>query len=758
MRLHISTTLLFLSMTLLLAGAPMANAQSWAPAPGPLTTPWTEAVDPTNPLPEYPRPQMVRGQWQNLNGLWDYEVVSGDARPEGFADQILVPFALESMLSGVGEKMAVGDRLWYRRSFTIDSDWDGQRVLLHFGAVDWEAEVWVDGNRVGLHRGGFDAFSFDITDALDPRKDGHELVVAVRDDTTDSGQAVGKQHNNPHGIWYTSVTGIWQTVWLETVPQSHIASLKLTPNLADSTLAVEVDGARLRGHTVRLTALDTLGGERVVAEASGAANASHTLTLEEVQAWSPSNPHLYGLRVELLRNGQVVDAVDSYFGMRSIEIGPDASGVQRILLNGEPLFQYGPLDQGWWPDGLFTPPTDEALLFDIEFTQQAGFNMIRKHVKVEPARFYYHCDRLGMLVWQDMPHMEAGRTPSRDEREQYETELAAMMDNLHNSPAIVMWVPFNEGWAQYETERVTQWVKQRDPSRLVNNASGWVDHGVGDVHDIHVYPGPAMPALEEYRSAVLGEYGGLGLPVENHTWQSSDNWGYRSYETTQELRAAYAEMMPTLETLVGLGLSAAVYTQTTDVEIEVNGLLTYDRRVVKLDPDELRALHAPLYTATERFSSIENIVSSSQKEGQTWRYTLRNPGDNWSHHDYDDSGWAQGEGGFGTEGTPGAVVRTEWNTNRIWIRREIELPDMEGKRIGMWLHHDEDVEVYLNGELIHRAQGYTSAYMPIFLPAEAVGAARAGANTLAVHCRQTQGGQYIDLGLFVYDDNAGDGE
>jgi hypothetical protein len=750
-RLHLLPALL-LTITALTPGLALAQQGGWAPADGPLTTPWTQDVDPAAPLPEYPRPQMVRDAWTNLNGLWEYAVTEGHDRPDTFTGEILVPFPIESMLSGVGQKVPQGHRLWYRRAFAADASWVGQRLLLHFGAVDWEAEVWVDGHHVGVHRGGFDAFSIDITDALDAGRDEHELVVAVRDNTTDSGQAVGKQHNRPGGIWYTSVTGIWQTVWIEPVPESHIASLKLTPDLASGSLSVEVDGRGLRGHRVRLTALDTLGSDTAVAEATGAANAAHTLRLDEVRPWSPRSPHLYGLRVELLRNGQVVDAVDSYFGMRSIEVGPDGSGTQRLLLNGEPLFQYGPLDQGWWPDGLYTPPTDEALLFDIVFTQQAGFNMIRKHVKVEPARFYYHCDRLGMLVWQDMPHMEAGRTPSRDEREQFEAELAAMMDGLHNSPAIVMWVPFNEGWAQYETERVTRWVKQRDPSRLVNNASGWHDHGVGDVHDIHVYPGPSMPPLEDDRAVVLGEFGGLGLPVEGHTWQSSDNWGYRSYETTEQLRRAYADMMPTLESLVGLGLAAAVYTQTTDVEIEVNGLLTYDRRVVKLDPEQLSALHAPLYTAADRFRSMTEVVPTSKERGATWRYTMRNPGNGWEQPGYNDRHWPQADGGFGTEGTPGAVVRTEWDTRDIWLRREIELPDMDGKRIGLWLHHDENVEVYLNGTLIHRAEGWTTSYIPVLLPRDAAEAAEPGRNVVSVHCHQTTGGQYIDLGLFVYDD------
>lgn len=733
-------------------------ADDWQPAEGPLTTPWTADVDPHEPLPEYPRPQMVRQDWENLNGMWEYAVVAGDQQPEAYADHILVPFPIESMLSGVGQKIEQGDRLWYRRTFTVDHAWSGQQLLLHFGAVDWEAEVWIDGNRLGLHRGGYDTFSYDITDALDSTTREHEVVVAVRDDTSDSGQAIGKQHNQPGSIWYTSVTGIWQTVWIEPVPQSHIASLKLTPNLETGTLEVEVNGALLAGCEVYLVALDKIDGDVTVAELSGAADATHTLQLEDVQTWSPDSPHLYGLRAELRKDGQVIDRVESYFGMRSIAIGPDSNGVQRLLLNGEPLFQYGPLDQGWWPDGLYTPPTDEALLFDILFTQQAGFNMIRKHVKVEPARFYYHCDRLGMLVWQDMPHIVNGRDPSPDERVQFEWEMAAMMDDLHNSPAIVMWVPFNEGWAQYDTERVTQWVKEYDPTRLVNNASGWFDHNVGDVHDIHAYPGPAMPDLEEYRSAVLGEYGGLGLPIEGHTWQDSDNWGYRSYDNKADLLAAYAELMPSLETMIGMGLSAAVYTQTTDVEIEVNGLLTYDRRIAKLDADALRVLHAPLYTATERFSSIENLIETSRESGKLWHYVTQDPGTGWEASDFDDSGWREDEGGFGTEGTPGAVVRTRWDSSDIWLRREFELAAIEGKTVGLWLHHDDETEIYLNGTLIHQADRWTGSYIPVFLSAEAINAIREGTNTLSVHCHQNAGGQYIDVGLFVYDTDSTDDE
>lgn len=576
-------------------------AAAWSPQSGPLTTPWTDQVDPTQPHPDYPRPQMARDAWLNLNGLWEYALQPKDApRPAAFDGTILVPFPLESALSGV-MRAADDNALWYRRSFTVPHAWQGQRVLLHFGAVDWETTVWLNGQELGSHRGGYDSFSFDITDAL-ADAEAQELVVRVWDPTDVGTQPLGKQRRVPERIWYTPVTGIWQTVWLEPVPQVHITQLRMEPDIDAGTLRLLVHASAQ--DAVAVQAVAAADGQ-TVASGSGRAGEWLTLAISDARLWSPDTPFLYDLQVTLNQQQQPVDTVQSYFGMRKISLGADAQGRTRIMLNNQPLFQYGFLDQGFWPDGLYTAPTDEALRYDLEMTRRLGFNMVRKHVKVEPARWYYWTDRLGLLVWQDMPNGDARvrkgegeitRTP--ESAAQYETELRRMIDQLRNHPSIVVWVPFNEGWGQFDTARIATWVKQYDPARLVDSASGWNDVGVGDMHDIHVYPGPESPEPEPTRAAVLGEFGGLGLPLAGHTWQDESNWGYRSYASREELTEAYRALIDKLAALIReRGLSAAVYTQTTDVEIEVNGLMTYDRRVLKIDENVLNDVHRALYRA-----------------------------------------------------------------------------------------------------------------------------------------------------------------
>jgi hypothetical protein len=410
------------------------------------------------------------------------------------------------------------------------------------------------------------------------------------------------------------------------------------------------------------------------------------------------------------------------------------------LLNGEPLFQYGPLDQGWWPDGLYTAPNDEALQYDVEITKKLGFNMARKHVKVEPARWYYWCDKLGLLVWQDMP---SGNNSTFEGQRNFERELAKMIGSFGNHPSIVMWVPFNEGWGQHDTERVVELTRKLDPTRLVNNASGWTDTKTGDVHDIHSYPGPSAPPVEEMRAIVLGEFGGLGLPLKGHTWQDEKNWGYRSYTTAEALTDAYLELVVRLRPLIGQGLAAAVYTQTTDVEIEVNGLLTYDRSVIKMDTERIAAAAAKLYLPPP---SVEVVVATSQEEPQTWRYTLEQPADGWEKADFDDAKWDSGPGGFGRANTPGTVVRTEWHADNIWVRRTFELGEPPAEA-HLLIHHDEDAEVYVNGVRVAELKGYTTGYIVHPLSAEAQKAFRDGRNVIAIHCKQTGGGQYIDAGI-----------
>ena len=737
----------------LFAGA--AGAQDWAPADAVLLTPWADEVSPEDPLPEYPRPQLTRDAWKNLNGLWDYAITGrNDDRPDTFDGQILVPFPIQSALSGVNREVDEHDRLWYRRRFEVPEDWDKERVRLNFGAVDWEAQIWVNGRFVGEHRGGYDPFSFDITSALRP--DGpQDLTIAVWDPVNDGYQPRGKQVHNPGGIWYTAVSGIWQTVWLEPVADQYVERLRITPDIDASTVEIETLLASHADAEVAVTVLDD--GEPIAegTAASAYGRSSITLDVPDARLWSPDSPHLYDLEIAVTQDGAVVDEVESYFGMRKISLGEDENGRMRMMLNNEFVFQYGFLDQGWWPDGLYTAPTDEALRHDIEMTKEMGFNMARKHVKIEPARWYYWADQLGLLVWQDMPNGDehiGSQDPDVDRVAQsawqFDREYLAMIDAFYNHPSIVMWVPFNEGWGQFDTERIVDLTKEHDPTRLVNNASGWTDRGVGDVHDIHAYPGPAAPPAETGRAIVLGEFGGLGLVLDEHLWQEDDAWGYRSYDSKEELGEAYSDLIAQLLPLIGEpGLSAAVYTQTTDVEIEVNGLMTYDRRVNKLDPEWLRDVHAPLY---EDPPTVETLVPDSREEAQTWRYRFDEPAESWEQPGFDDRAWEEGPGGFGLEGTPGAVMRTEWPTYTIWLRRAFTLDEAVFERDGefaLHIHHDEDAEVYINGELVAEFEGYVTQYKTVPIGPEGREALQPGENVIAVHCRDAAGGRYIDVGL-----------
>lgn len=589
------------------------SQSDWQIVPGKITSSWAAEVDPENPLPEYPRPQMVRENWLNLNGLWDYAIKPKDDQediPAAFDGKILVPFAIESALSGVGKRIFKNQVLWYRNEFSVPAKLRKEKVLLHFGAVDWQADVFVNGKKVGTHRGGYDPFSFDITAALKKGKN-QEIAVKVWDPSDEGPQPRGKQVKNPEGIWYTPVSGIWQTVWLEGVPQAYIASTRQTPDIDNSTISVEADVQGTSG-TDKLQ-VSVWDGKNKVGEKTVNVKEAATVNISNPKLWSPNNPFLYDLKVAVIRNGKIIDEIDSYFAMRKISMEPDANGIQRMLLNNEFVFQYGPLDQGWWPDGLYTPPTEKALLFDIEKTKDMGFNMIRKHVKVEPARWYYHTDKLGMLVWQDMPSGDLGnrwnmrpgvyglatdKNRTAESEEIFREEWEEIMKDLHNFQSIVVWVPFNEAWGQFKTKEITEWTIKMDPSRLINSASGGNFEPVGHIIDLHNYPEPAMPRAElfgEKQIIVLGEFGGLGLPVEGHTWQQKDNWGYQSFKSADELFDRYKGFIDDMTKLISKGLSAAVYTQTTDVEVETNGLMTYDRKVIKVKEDKLKAVHQKLY-------------------------------------------------------------------------------------------------------------------------------------------------------------------
>ena len=549
-----------------------------------LRTKWADQVGPDNALPEYPRPQLTRTDWRNLNGRWQFAAATAGERPpvgRTLAERILVPYPVESQLSGLERHE---DRMWYRRTFTVPADWkigSGKRLRLNFGAVDWRAEVFVNGIKVAQHQGGYDKFSADITDAFQPGRT-QELIVGVYDPTdaaTGENPPLGKQRLDPSGIWYTPTSGIWQTVWMEPVPTDHVDSLKLTPDVAKGQLIVDAKGVR-DGVPITATAYD---GHRKVATARGRTGGPLTLTIDDPHLWSPDDPFLYDLRVTV-----GTDHVGSYFGMRSIAV-EKVNGVPRTLLNGKPIFMMATLDQGFWPDGLYTAPTDEALAYDLKVHKQLGFNAVRKHIKVEPDRWFYWADRLGLLVWQDVPAMTAGVNPSAEARAEYEREMKQMIDGHISSPSVVMWVTFNEGWGQYDEARIADQAKAWDPTRLVNSMSGLnlgADGGTGDVMDEHGYPSPALPPHPDGRRALVsGEYGGLGLAVPGHAWSVQQSYvDVDPAAYTDDYLAKLAEV----RALVCKGSNGAVYTQISDVEGELNGLLTYDRKVLKPDVQRVR--------------------------------------------------------------------------------------------------------------------------------------------------------------------------
>ena len=581
-----------------------AGFSQWKPAGDKIKTEWADKVDPQNVLPEYPRPIMERQQWLNLNGLWDYAITKKDAPlPKTFDGKILVPFAIESSLSGVGKTVKADQSLWYERKFQIPEDWKGKNVLLNFGAVDWKAEVFVNGNKIGEHTGGYTPFSFNITKNL---KDGENSLAVRVWDSTGNGLPRGKQLDKPRGIFYTSVSGIWQTVWLEPVSASHISGLKITPDLDSSSFDIKVDSDD-KSATATIKVLDN---GKVVAQTTAAANKTANIPVKNPKLWWPKSPFLYDLEITLSnKGGEQVDSIKSYAAMRKFSIAKHGRfGGVDFTLNNKKFFTFGPLDQGWWPDGLYTAPTDEALKFDIQRTKDLGFNSIRKHVKVEPARWYTHCDRLGMVVWQDMPSMFGEgdgwqprgffqgeeRTVSKKFEETYRKEWKEIMESLHSYPCIAIWVPFNEAWGQFKTKEITEWTKSMDPSRLVNSASGGNYFDCGDIVDSHDYGNPIMYMFNNQKVNVVGEYGGIGCAVDGHLWVKDKNWGYGKMRSQEEVTKRFVELTNRFIDMTKYGCFGAIYTQTTDVEIEVNGLFTYDRKVLKVDEEKVREVNQKL--------------------------------------------------------------------------------------------------------------------------------------------------------------------
>ncbi|WP_319481832.1 sugar-binding domain-containing protein [uncultured Draconibacterium sp.] len=595
-------------IVLIFALSALTSVAQWKPAGDKIKTPWAEKIDVNNVLPEYPRPIMERADWQNLNGIWNYAITdAGQMQPANFDGEILVPFAVESSLSGVQKTVGENKELWYQRTFEVPSAWKGEKILLHFGAVDWKADVWVNDIKVGSHKGGYDAFTFDVTPFLN--KSGEQnLVVKVWDPSDKGYQPRGKQVSRPEGIWYTPVTGIWQTVWLEPVNEKHITDVVAIPNIDNGSLKVDVSTCgTVYGDFYEVILKD---GDKVVSSLKTVVGEPVELSVADAKLWSPESPFLYDLEVKLISNSKTVDVVDSYTAMRKVSTKRDKNGIVRLQLNNKDYFQFGPLDQGWWPDGLYTAPTDEALKYDIEKTKDFGFNMIRKHVKVEPARWYTHCDEMGILVWQDMPNGDhsprwqnrkyfdgAELVRSAESEANFRHEWKEIMNERMSNPSIVCWVPFNEAWGQFKTEEIVEWTKAHDPSRVVNPASGGNHYQVGDILDLHNYPGPDMYLADGNRANVLGEYGGIGLALEDHLWATDKNWGYVQFKNSKEVTDKYIEYAEHLIKLIKTGFTAAVYTQTTDVEGEINGLMTYDRKVIKLDEARLREINQKVIDA-----------------------------------------------------------------------------------------------------------------------------------------------------------------
>ncbi|MDO4949322.1 MAG: glycoside hydrolase family 2 TIM barrel-domain containing protein [Bacteroidales bacterium] len=633
-----------LLILLLLTVSYSAFAQNWHVVGNRIRTKWADEINPTSVLPEYPRPQMVRTAWQNLNGLWDYAITDTNQAYTASQGQILVPFAVESSLSGVGKAVSKDEALWYERSFRIPTEWKGKRIILHFGAVDWHAEVMVNNQSVGSHKGGYAPFSFDITPYLKPSGE-QTLLVRVRDASDLTWQPRGKQSFQPKGIWYTAVTGIWQTVWIEPIASSHIESYYVVSDIDHARMNIEVDAVGMqKNDKLRVELLE--GGIGYSAEKpsnkvlvrTDMTDGKAEINVPDMKTWSPQTPYLYGMRISIIRGKKTIDTVNGYTAMRKISKSTtkniDGKPYHRMALNNENLFQLGPLDQGWWPDGLYTAPSDEALRFDIEKTKTWGFNMIRKHIKVEPARWFYWCDVLGMLVWQDMPsigdhsyfrhHNGAGARGEalrqamtngwktdeptsgtdcdvpQEWKDNFYREWREIIHAVRPFQCVVVWVPFNEGWGQFDTKQVVDFTRSVDPTRLVNEASGGIYHYAGDILDTHHYPSPSMHAYDMNRINVLGEYGGIGYPEKGHLWQQGENWGYNGVKKShEEVTATYLDFADMLKVFIRTGCSAAVYTQTTDVEAEVNGIMTYDRKVIKMDERKLRAANESIIGSME---------------------------------------------------------------------------------------------------------------------------------------------------------------
>lgn len=754
---------------LMLTFPTLSHAQSvWQKKTAPVMTPWGEQLTADNVWQEYPRPSMKREEWMNLNGIWQYFKRTSikydyEKTHSLFSKAILVPFPVESALSGIMDNnFSVNKKSthMYRRTFTLPTEFEGKNILLHFGAVDWRCYVYVNGVLAGTHDGGSVPFFFDITSLLKAGAE-QELQVAVWDPTNDGGQPHGKQTNSPGGIWYTPNSGIWQTVWLEPVSPSHIISYEPIPDIDNSTVSVNVKTSA----TCSLT-LTVKDGDNIVAQQTGSSDDTFTLAIPSAKLWSPDEPNLYDLEIAINEQGKEIDKVNGYFGMRKFSRAM-VDGHPAVLLNNKPLYMYGPLDQGWWPDGLLTPPSYEAMVYDLQVMKDFGMNMVRKHIKLENDLWFDWCDKNGLVVWQDMPSgCGNGQVGTLDyNMKNFYHENEALIEATQHHPCIGAWVVWNEGWGQYpehgmaHTRRGVNSViaANHDPGRFVHAVTGWVDVEMGDFLDVHSYPAPgaATNPVNE-RIASCGEFGGINLFIKDHMWAGSDV----DYTTVEDADAYtnlydhYTDCLQRLQQEKGLWMS--VYTQITDVEQECNGLMTYDRKVLKVSPEQQAIMKAKIQkTINCRLKGVKTIVAAGDESSSIqWRYTTTEPASDWYTTDFTATGWKTGTAGFGGSG------RTAWSSSDIWIRRNFKITNLEAcqlQELRLWLFHDEDAEIYINGILAAIVTGYNTKYEVWPLLPEAMNALKLDGsdNVIAIHCKQTTGGQFIDCGLKLcqYKDN-----
>lgn len=753
-----------LLLALLIGGAaPLSTlADNWTKKKAPIMTTWGEKLDPSKAWQEYPRPQLVRSAWMNLNGEWGFFIrknkvdLSYEPNAGAFAKTILVPYPVESALSGIMDtdfETNARSTMMYRRTFTMPASYRDRHVLIHFGAVDWQCKIFINGKEAGTHRGGNDPFSIDITPFLAPTAE-QEVVVAVYDPTNLGGQPNGKQSVKPEGIWYSASSGIWQTVWLEPVNEAHITRYEVVPDIDNSQIALKVlaDDASTRANIV------VKYDGRTVAHADNVAvNAACTIAIPDEKLWTPATPNLYDLEIELLKDGSKVDEAKGYFGMRKFSRAK-VNGRPALLLNNSPIFLMGPLDQGWWPDGLLTPPSYEAMVFDLQAIKALGMNMVRKHIKVEPDLWYEWCDRNGLVVWQDMVSGGTGGSMGDAQaiQENFYRESIDVVNALKQHPSIGAWIPFNEGWGQFDglhTVRGVNAVRQADddPYRLINSVTGWTDYGVGDFYDAHSYPAPdTFVDQDNIRISSCGEYGGITMLVPGHQWSGSQQV-YTAVPDGAALTDLFCQYVTKLQQLQATkGLWAAVYTQITDVEQELNGLYSYDRKVKKFsDAQGARIKERIEQLVEQHMTGIKTIVPAADENGNAlWDYTVDRPGEGWQAKAFDSSTWQEGAAGFGDR----SAHHTDWEGDQIWIRRHFALNGIDAtadlSALKLWMFHDDEAEVYINGVLACAPTGWNDEYQLFDISKEALAAIdRSGDNVIAIHCTQHTGGKYIDAGF-----------